>query len=250
MQVSTNSTLAKALFQGAKSQSFTTLLQLVKPLSSTQALVKLLSEVATMDQITLSIKQPLEPNTLYKVLIEKQNDTFVLKTLFPLQEQTKSLLKQPSHLSLEQFIAGLKKGKSPQAILFESLSHTMLQSTDKDTVAKQLDQLLTLMKNDTPTIFLEHEKQKGYITFEKPKHKSSNSMIKFTAFFLRLGELQGTLETNSYQTRVHLYVQTKEIQTKLLKHKKTLGFALKIDIQQVPKVVESIPAASRLDIKG
>ncbi len=228
------------------SKSFSLLLELGQTFSEGKIRVKL----SDTSQITLSIKEPMkipmEAGQLYHAIIEKEENSYLLKELFALPSNTKALLTQKAQIDLHRLIARLSQGVSPQKLLFETLAAELLQTHDKEGVRQQLDQLIHLLTHKEPTITFEYRGSNGYITFKRKKSEFSQKKVEFEAFFSTIGPLNGTLFLNGTIKEARLEVSSAFAAAVLEAEKEYLPMKLYVT---VAKKMRLQPQTSLLDLK-
>lgn len=221
-----------------------TLLELIKPLNASQALVKL----ADQSEITLSIKTPLEADKLYYATLVKEGENYLLKSLQDIPKVLLKLLQKPSMMDLPALLTQLSKGKSPHAILFEHLTQNMLHTNSKEQLQQNLDQLLVLIAHQTPTFIVDYQDHTGYIKFSDKKLAFREKVVKFEAFFMSLGPIQGQISFIKNQKKATIYTASDLSRQRLIEAKSAL--ALSVEIKKIETIALEKPKFTLLDIKG
>lgn len=222
MKIGTANLVPTPLSKQVLAKTITTLLELIKPLSPTQALVK----SPTLGEIVLSIKEPLQTQKIYHAILEQKNETWTAKELLPLPQDFKKLVNTKAQLSIEMFIEKIAQGKSPEKIALESLNQQLIQAVSKEEIKDLLSQIIHILQSQEPLIPLSFKEDQGYVKFKKKEKKDQKVRLPFEAYFCKLGFLQGYVSSFKHQQELHISVQNSYVRDLLQSH----AHALKPDL--------------------
>jgi len=208
-----------------QTRTFSTLLQLVRPLDAMHALVSL----ANTDQITLGLKTPLEAQQPYWAMVQKRGEAYILKALHKITPAQVSQLQRPAHLALDTLIEGLQSGKSAQKIAFDAISSHLLESQTPRETQLWLNELMTLSTATEVTLRFWHDGHQGTLTLPK---KPPQERIDFRAFFITLGSIEGSLFYLDNNIQANLWVETLHTKARLQSAKKALPFVAHITLKE------------------
>ena len=224
-------------------KNFRTLIELIKPLGSTSALIK----TSTLGEITISLKTLLKENTLYEALILKDGKDFHLKVATSLPQEVKKVLQAKALISIEKLISELSLGKSPKKIAVDALFQLLTQTKNSDEVKDLLSHLLVLLQKEVTLIPLTIQDKKGYVNFKKRDKDTEKTKLTFEAYFSHLGFLSGYILLHKKVKSLHLQISSEEIKELLHSHKKSLNMPLIITLKEEKNVTLQ---NSLLDIKA
>ena len=213
-------------------KTVTTLLELIKPLSSSKALVL----AKGLGDIILEIKEPLMKGQLYQATVLQKDKSFILKEAFTLPLDIKKILLQKPLMPIEQFLSRLQQGSSPKKLALEAMNLLLSATTDPQEVKEILSQILHLAHTQEPIIPLSYDEHQGYIKFKKISKKNALYQIPFEAYFVNLGVITGYVSYFKNSKKAHLKVLSQNTKNILEQYQKLLSMELTVSIDKELKL--------------